>query len=146
MIGALLILIVLLLCVPQKERWMTVVGAIIVVALWKVAPFFIAVFAYWMPSIRQHWVISWLFASALIILPSMYFGTRSDIRQNEAIRAGCQECFDRRVQHLVQKMKYSPEQAMLAAQRIKDSKEPSRWITKLFGRRGDVICKYHTLH
>ena len=77
MIGALLILIVLLLCVPQKERWMTVVGAIIVVALWKVAPFFIAVFAYWMPSIRQHWVISWLFVSALIILPSMYFGTRS---------------------------------------------------------------------
>jgi hypothetical protein len=146
MIGALLVLIILLLCTPRKERWMTVVGTLIVFALWKTSPFFVAVFAYWMPSIRQHWVISWLVVSALIILPSMYFGTRSDIRQNEAIRAGCEECFDKRVQHLVRKMKYSQEQAVVATQRVKDSKEPSRWITTLFGRRGEVISKYHVLH
>jgi hypothetical protein len=137
--------LLILLCVPQKERWMVLVGAMIFFALWKVAPFFVALVAYWMPSVRQHWVISWVITSALIIIPSAYFGTRSDIRQNEAIRAGCQECFDRRVQDLVRKLKYSQEQAVVAAQRIKDGKEPSRWITILFGRRGEVISN-HTLH
>lgn len=125
---------------------MIVVGSMVVFALWKSAPFFVALFAYWIPSIRQHWLISWLVVSALITLPSMYFGTRSDIRQNESIRAGCKECFDRRVQYLVRKLKYSQEQAVVAAQRIKDSKEPSRWITRLFGRHGEVVSKYHSLH
>jgi hypothetical protein len=99
-----------------------------------------------MPAVRQHWFISLAIVSSLITVSSFYFAARLDIRQNEAIRAGCEECFHRRVQNLVPKWKYSPERAVLVAQRVKDSKEPSRWITKLFGRRGGVISKYHDLH
>jgi hypothetical protein len=139
-------LIVLLLCTPQKDRWKEVVIVAALFVAWKVARFAIALAAYCIPIITQHWGIALTVGVLLTYVPFLYFGGRSDFRENQAIRAGCQECFNAKVQYLIRELKYSQEKAVSVAQRIKDEKGPPRWMVVLLGERTRVHSLYHVLH
>jgi hypothetical protein len=133
---------------------------------WKIAPialailFYVAWIAAWilmfafrrqlsaLPLIREHWAITLLGFIALVTVPTFYFAVRADFRQNEAIRAGCGECFDQRVEYLIKELRFSREAALAAAQQVADGEEPPRWMTALFGqsRTFRSLTAYHLLH
>lgn len=123
---------------------------------WQIAPIALRIVVY-APAIlifafRRHLsapgAITLLGFIALIMVATFYFAVRADFRRNEAIRAGCVECFDERVEYLIKQLRFSQEAALAAALQVADSKEPPRWMTALFGqsRTFRSLPRYHLVH
>lgn len=121
-IAALQIVIILLVCVPQRQRKtallsISLVGLGFLAILFVGAPLLGGAFqTVRFVVAKVGWVPVVLLAAA-VTLTLIY---RSEVKQNRAIRAGSTEAFDDKVKDLMRNLNYSHEDAIAAARRIRD--------------------------
>lgn len=122
------VIIILLLCEPQRRRRSALL-AIAVICVGGFAVFHLAPAALEFlngaskPVVRRIGLPGTIFLFALAAyLIALIRAFWSDRKDNRAIRAGSQEVFDKRVAALMGSSKYTREEAVAAATRVKDGK------------------------
>jgi hypothetical protein len=128
-IAAIQVVILLLLCIPQKRRPIAL-GAIVVLgaaflAFRRLRPIVSELFS---GAIRQlvvkfgefHLILA---ASVLVFAILLVVAYRMDTRQIRAIRAGSRQAFDQYVNDLIRKKHYNLEEATAAVIQIRDGKK-----------------------
>lgn len=127
--SALLVIIVILLCVPVKRRVKLLERiAIITACVWVVyyvgpTVLGLVVFGYQYVSEHLGWPITLCIIAGVVFLSMIFFAWRSDRKENEAIRSGSEEAFNRRVEtYKSDPYNYDHARAVEAATRIKEGK------------------------
>jgi hypothetical protein len=127
---ALLALIVILLCIPMRQRpqllrfivGMSAAGLV----FYYIGPILIAfvVGAYTSVAGRVGWRMTFTLTAGVVFLLGCLWAWRSDKKDNAAIRAGSVEAFNERVKDLqAGPLKYTHEQAVAAANRIRNGED-----------------------
>jgi amino acid transporter len=127
---ALLIAIVILLCVPLKQRaglLRVLVGiAVLALVIYYVGPIAVGfvVLSYQYVSEHLGWARTLEIIAGVAFLLSIFLLWKSDRRENEAIRAGSAEAFNRRVEaYKRDPFNYDHAKAVETTTRIKEGKQ-----------------------
>jgi len=129
---ALLGLIAVLLCVRQDQRWKVLCGSLIVVAVWKIPTILVIIVSAFTSHDPWEWVTVIVLPATVLSLCLLYYLGWLDYRLHVELRRGSPMAFASMVQHCTKTLKYSPEEAVEMAERVRNS-EMTRWMTKLYG-------------
>jgi formate hydrogenlyase subunit 3/multisubunit Na+/H+ antiporter MnhD subunit len=125
---ALLVLIVVLLCTPRKNRPQqvkySVASVAIIGCLYYLGPIAIGIVLASYHFLIGHLGRFWSLVLAIAIVLGFVFAGAwwIDARDNRAIRAGSRAAFEKRVQTLIRDRKYSHEKAVEAVSRLRDQR------------------------
>jgi hypothetical protein len=125
----LLVMIVILLCTPLRQRG-GVVRVLAGVAVFGLVAYYLAplgvglvVVAYQYALEHYGWKGTLAFVAVGLFVVSLYYGWKSDRKHNKAIKAGSVEAFNRRVEaYKRDPFNYEHEKAVEATVRIRDEK------------------------
>jgi hypothetical protein len=125
----LLLVIIELLCVPLKQRSKVLqkidgIAALVFAAIY-IGPTFFGSLVVGYQYVSEHlgWPITLCIVAGAVYLTMFIFAWRSDRKENEAIRSGSEEAFNRRVEtYKSDPYNYDHARAVEAATRIKEGK------------------------
>jgi len=127
-VGILQVVIIVLLCEPQRRRraelgWIIVAGAVYA-AIYYLGPGLLGLLYEAVEPIvgKIGWVGLFVLAGVLLYAVSLVLAYRADEKERRAVRARSKEAFDKRVEDLMSSQHLSFEDATAAAARAGDEK------------------------